>query len=120
MPLSDLPGYQDVHGSYGSVRARDFDELVYMCYDRHYDEDREEYEYQLVLITQGKLGLLEISLGNVVMLKLGSTRQLVGLEVDDVKNLGWDRKRYKLYSIECDDILAYAETCNVSIPAALH
>src|SRR4051812_5091451 len=99
MPISDLPGYQEVHRRYGPVRAREFDDLVSMHYERCSGEG-EEPEFSLKLVTRGDKGLLQWSLGNVVMFKIGRTRQLYGLEVDDISDRGWDRKRYKLYSIE--------------------
>ena len=122
MPLSDVPGYSEVFpASAGAiVRAWDFDQVAYVHFDRHYDEDRQEFAGTLDLVLKGRGGLLGLRLGNLQLLQICSFYQWPGFEIDDVRSSGWDRKYFKLYCLESDAVLGYSETAQIYKPLPHH
>lgn len=100
--------------------AREFDEIVYLNFDRHYDEDRECFEGNVDLVLKGKNGLLGLRLGNVQLLEIHSFYQWPGFEIDDVRSAGWDRKKFKLYCLESDAVLGYSESALIYKPLKFH
>lgn len=122
MPLSDIPGYSEVFPATEGVciRARDFDQITYIQFDRHYDEDREVFEGTLDLVLTGRGGLLGLRLGNVQLLEIRSFYQWPGFEIDDVRSAGWDRKNFKISCLESDAVLGYSETAQVYKPLPYH
>lgn len=122
MPLSDIPGYSDVFptGTGTIIRAGDFDQVTSVQFDRHYDEDREAFEGTLDIVLKGDGGLLGLRLGNVELLQIRSFYQWPEFEIDDVRSWGWDRKYFKIYCLEDDAVLGYAETAQVYKPLPFH
>jgi hypothetical protein len=116
-----IPGYKAIEEQYGQFHIHQFSDILYMEYDRYYDENREQYISNLLLILEkDDKKRIEIKFGNVYDLKISNFNQLIGFEIIDISDKKWERKNYHISDFENNDISGYSEFCEFCIPNSFH
>jgi hypothetical protein len=115
MPLSDLPGYSDIKAQLGECAFGDFPDLKCLTLDTYYEEDRERFEKIVSLVLKGKKGTIDVVFGNIRDFRLTAIDQLIGFEVKQVRDRGWEQANYEISDYEHDAIRGLAENCRVAV-----
>jgi hypothetical protein len=115
MPITDLPGHEEVFAKFAKCGFSDFNELQQLNLDTYYEEDRERFEKQLTIILKGQRGLIELSFGNVSGFRLSDIFQIIGFDVKNIRKDGLEEKHYKISDYENGTIEGYAENAKISV-----
>ena len=119
MSLSELPGYSEIKSRFGDCGFGDFTDLRCLNVDTYYEEDRERFEKIVTLVLKGAKGVIEVMFGNVRDFRISSIDQLVGFDVEMVRDRGWEQVRFEFFDYEHDRVHGLAENCRVSVSEVL-
>lgn len=115
MPISEVPGHEEIFEKLGECDFSDFTELRHLILDTYYEEGRERFEKQLTIIFKGEKGMIQVSFGNLKSLHLSDVHQITGFDVVDIRKDGWEEQHYKILDYEDRKIEGYAEHAKVSV-----
>jgi hypothetical protein len=113
MPITDIPGYEEVIEAYGPCTFIDFTELHTIVIDTYYDEIEQVSRKRLTIILTGDKGAIQLTFQNIADLQLSNIYQIIGFDVKDIRKDGWEAKNFVIYDYENSAINAYVESAQI-------
>jgi len=120
MPITEVPGHEEVLARFGAVTAHDFSELRMLSVETYYDEDHEAFEKSLAVVLRGPKGAIEYRFSNVTDFKITTLSFLGSFDVSDIRDRQLERKNFYFSDYEAQEVFGYAKIAEVSVCESPH